>query len=98
MSLPFPSQSSSSSKERHTTRRRATHGNHQHQELTTTEKNLVESEARSNYFRQVETTRDVMMNVAQRLTRGLPPSMIIPIVDTHCHFDLIFERYVVDTK
>ncbi|CAF0849742.1 unnamed protein product [Adineta steineri] len=57
---------------------------------TTTENQLNESEMRSNYFRDVTKIRDIMLNASKRLTNenDLP----IPIVDTHCHFDLIFDR------
>lgn len=31
-----------------------------------------------------------MMNISKRLIR----TESLPIVDTHCHFDLIFDRYL----
>jgi hypothetical protein len=59
---------------------------------TTMENNLNESENRSNYFREVKTIREIMLNVSKRLTQDLDSSTSLPIVDTHCHFDLIFDR------
>lgn len=56
------------------------------------ENNYNESEARSNYFRDVSKIRQIMMNVSKRLTQDIDPMTRLPIVDTHCHFDLIFDR------
>jgi hypothetical protein len=56
------------------------------------ESNFNESEARSNYFRQVAKIREIMINVSKRLIQENDSISSIPIVDTHCHFDLIFDR------
>ena len=62
------------------------------QHSTTIENTLSETEARANYFRNVEKTREIMLQVSKRLTQDLISSSTLPIVDTHCHFDLIFDR------
>ena len=62
------------------------------QSTTTIENSLNESEARSNYFRSVATIREIMVNASNRLTKDIGSMSTLPIVDTHCHFDLIFDR------
>ena len=52
----------------------------------------TESEARSNYFRNVKQIREVMINVSKRLITESDILPGLPLVDTHCHFDLIFDR------
>lgn len=47
---------------------------------------------RSIYFRNVEKIRELMLQASKRLTEDLIPTTSLPIVDTHCHFDLIFDR------
>lgn len=59
---------------------------------TTIENTFTENEARANYFRNVEKTREIMLQASKRLTKDLLPSSSLPMVDTHCHFDLIFDR------
>ncbi|CAF3418912.1 unnamed protein product [Rotaria sp. Silwood1] len=59
---------------------------------TTIETSLNESEARSNYFRDVAKIREIMIDVSKRLTKDNDSLTKLPIVDTHCHFDLIFDR------
>ncbi len=59
---------------------------------TTMENNLNESENRSNHFREVKNIREIMLKASKRLTQDLDSSTSLPIVDTHCHFDLIFDR------
>ncbi len=61
-------------------------------QLTTIENNFNASEVRSNYFRDVSKIREIMMNASKRLTQDLDSTSTLPIVDTHCHFDLIFDR------
>lgn len=49
-------------------------------------------ENKSDYWDSCHTSvrlRDTMINISKRLTK----INSIPIVDTHCHFDLIFDRY-----
>jgi hypothetical protein len=72
-----------------TTQRRSLQRNSHRQ---STENNINESENRSNYFRDVKKVRDIMLNVSKRLTQDLDSLTSLPIVDTHCHFDLIFDR------
>ena len=66
--------------------------NSQHQTLTTIETNLNESETRSNYFRDVAKIREIMIRASKRLRKENDPISKLPLVDTHCHFDLIFDR------
>lgn len=65
----------------------------QQRSTTSIEQSLIDSEERSTYFQNVTQTREIMRNVSQRLREDLDPSIPFPLVDTHCHFDLIFERY-----
>ncbi|CAF4225344.1 unnamed protein product, partial [Rotaria sp. Silwood2] len=74
-----------------TTQRSVNQRNSQRQ-TTTIETGLNESEARSNYFRDVAKIREIMTNVSKRLTKENDSTTKLPIVDTHCHFDLIFDR------
>ncbi|CAF1016011.1 unnamed protein product [Rotaria sordida] len=74
-----------------TTQRSVNQRNSQRQ-TTTIETSLNESEARLNYFRDVEKIREIMINVSKRLIQENDSITKIPIVDTHCHFDLIFDR------
>ncbi|CAF1453084.1 unnamed protein product [Adineta ricciae] len=60
--------------------------------LTTIETTLLESEARSNYFRDVKNIREIMLDASKRLTTDNNLMLPLSIVDTHCHFDLIFDR------
>ncbi|CAF3653405.1 unnamed protein product [Rotaria socialis] len=62
------------------------------QQSTSIETSLNESEARSNYFRNVANIREIMINASNRLTKDIGSISTLPIVDTHCHFDLIFDR------
>ncbi|UJR26729.1 hypothetical protein I4U23_008044 [Adineta vaga] len=59
---------------------------------TTMEWKINESEARANYFRDVAKIREIMLNVSKRLTTDNNLMSPLRIVDTHCHFDLIFDR------
>ena len=71
--------------------RRSVHGYYQRQ-LTTTENNLNQSDARANHSRDVKKVRDIMANVSNRFVRDHGVRSALSIVDTHCHFDLIFDR------
>ncbi|CAF1231767.1 unnamed protein product [Adineta ricciae] len=51
-------------------------------------------ERKSEYFDSCPTSlslRETMINIANRLVKTEP----IPMVDTHCHFDLIFDRLYI---
>lgn len=74
------------------TTRRSFHGKSFQQQTTTIERDLSECEARANYFRDVARLREIMMNVSKRLIKENDAKLELPIVDTHCHFDLIFDR------
>jgi hypothetical protein len=63
-----------------------------HRQATSIEKGLNESETRSNYFRDTSKIREIMINVSKRLTSENDSIPGLPLVDTHCHFDLIFDR------
>lgn len=62
------------------------------QELTTIEANLNESDARASYLRDNVKIREIMLDASKRLTSDNALVSNIPVVDTHCHFDLIFDR------
>ena len=70
-----------------TTERRSTQ-----RQTTSIEKGLNEFESRSNYFRDTSKIRDIMINASKRLTAENDSIPGLPLVDTHCHFDLIFDR------
>ena len=56
------------------------------------ENNLTQLDARTNRFLDVKKVRDVMANVSERFIREHGVRSALSIVDTHCHFDLIFDR------
>lgn len=47
---------------------------------------------RSSNFYDGAKVREIMLQASQRLTKDLDSLTPLPIVDTHCHFDLIFDR------
>ena len=46
----------------------------------------------SNHYHEAKNIREIMVKASKRLTKDLDSSTSLPIVDTHCHFDLIFDR------
>ena len=50
------------------------------------------AKSRSSNFYDGAKVREIMINASKRLTNDLDSLTSLPIVDTHCHFDIIFDR------
>jgi hypothetical protein len=81
------------SNENTTTRQTRTSFQGQHRTFTkSTDMKNDESNSLSVQLQHTDKIREFMQHVCQRLTKNLDMSTFIPIVDTHCHLDLIFDR------